>query len=111
MTLTLPSVPTADPAQLRTLTLAPLPILTPGKVEHGGHPISKGLRYIIVLFMGYEANRMTRREDGYVLRALERAAAGKSAKDLANDPANDVEVLEEPPGAQPVPAAPLKEEL
>ena len=43
-------------------------VLFPGKVEHGGHPITKGVRYIIVLFMGYDANRMSGREPGYVLR-------------------------------------------
>ena len=59
-------------------------VMFPGKVEHGGHPITKGTRYIIVLFMGYAANRMTGREDGYVLeryRALrgggEEAAASR----------------------------------
>ena len=40
----------------------------PGKVEHGGQPITKGTRYIIVLFMGYDLNRMSGREEGYVMR-------------------------------------------
>ena len=39
----------------------------PGRVEHAGDPITKGKRYIIVLFMGYDSNRMTGRDDGYVL--------------------------------------------
>ena len=53
-------------------------VLFPGKVEHGGHPISKGVRYIIVLFMGYEANRMSNRSRGYSLQPL-RAQAARGA--------------------------------
>ena len=49
-----------------------------GKVEHGGNPITAGTRYVIVLFMGYSANR-SGREAGYVLKQLERLAGG--AKD------------------------------
>ena len=63
-------------------------VLFPGKVEHGGQPISKGLRYIIVLFMGYEDNRMSGREPGYTLRTLDglEAAAdgGERARRLAS---------------------------
>ena len=61
-------------------------VMFPGKVEHAGEPISKGRRYIIVLFMGYEANRLTGRDDGYVLRQYEArrqaqaAAASSSAQ-------------------------------
>ena len=40
-------------------------VLFPGKLQHGGNAISRGERYIIVLFMGYEANR-SGREPGYV---------------------------------------------
>ena len=52
-------------------------VLFPGKVEHGGHPISRGTRYIIVLFMGYDANRMTGREAGYTLRSLDALTAAR----------------------------------
>ena len=55
-------------------------VLFPGKVEHGGHPISKGVRYIIVLFMGYESNRMSNRTAGYSLQPL-RSQAAHSLKD------------------------------
>ena len=44
-------------------------VLFPGKVEHGGHPITRGVRYIIVLFMGYETNRLSQRPAGYALEA------------------------------------------
>jgi len=50
-------------------------VLFPGKVEHGGHTITRGVRYIIVLFMGYETNRLSQRPAGY---ALEAASAGDS---------------------------------
>ena len=42
-------------------------IMFPGKLEHAGDPITKGRRYIIVLFMGYDTNRMSKRDGGYVL--------------------------------------------
>ena len=54
-------------------------VLFPGKVLHGGQPITRGTRYIIVLFMGYETNRLTGRGDGYVLekyKALGGSAGG-----------------------------------
>ena len=50
-------------------------VMFPGKVSHGGYPISKGTRYIIVLFMGYEENRTGRRE-GHTLELYERLSAG-----------------------------------
>ncbi|KAL1503823.1 hypothetical protein AB1Y20_012290 [Prymnesium parvum] len=58
-------------------------IMFPGRVEHGGHPITAGTRYVIVLFMGYSANRSGRPE-GYVLEQLEQLRAearGGEAKD------------------------------
>ena len=45
-------------------------VMFPGKVEHAGQAITRGRRYIIVLFMGYEANRMSQREGGYVLESF-----------------------------------------
>lgn len=57
-------------------------VLFPSKVQHGGRSISKGVRYIVVLFCGVDANRSGRTE-GYVLEDLqrrwhvERGAAGK----------------------------------
>ena len=32
-------------------------VMFPGKVEHGGAPITSGERYVIVLFMGYARNK------------------------------------------------------
>ena len=49
----------------------------PGKLEHGGHPITKGVRYIIVLFMGYASNGMTNREEGYVLQKYNELTGSK----------------------------------
>ena len=51
-------------------------VLFPGKVEHGGQPITKGTRYIIVLFMGYDANRMSGRDAGYVRQRFEELTGG-----------------------------------
>ena len=51
-------------------------VMFPGLVEHGGHPITRGRRYIVVLFMGYEANRLTGREPGYVLRRFAQLTGG-----------------------------------
>ena len=56
-------------------------VMFPGRVEHGGNPISRGTRYIIVLFMGYSSNRSGRGE-GYVmgrLDELQRGGAGVSS--------------------------------
>ena len=50
-------------------------IMFPGKVEHGGNPITGGTRYVIVLFMGYSANR-SERPDGYVLDQLRQLESG-----------------------------------
>ena len=51
-------------------------VLFPGKVEHGGHPVTKGRRYIIVLFMGYDANRMSGKPPGYVLERFHELRGG-----------------------------------
>ena len=45
-------------------------VLFPGRLEHAGQPITRGTRYIIVLFMGLEDNGSGRAE-GWVLRGLE----------------------------------------
>jgi len=63
-------------------------VLFPSAVQHGGRSISAGVRYIIVLFCGTDANRSGRRA-GYVLDWLktggmpeaERGAVGAGAKD------------------------------
>lgn len=44
-------------------------IMFPGRVEHGGNPISAGTRYVIVLFMGYSSNR-SGQPTGYVVDKL-----------------------------------------
>merc|ERR1740133_591247 len=31
-------------------------VMFPGKLEHAGHPITSGTRYVIVLFCGYDSN-------------------------------------------------------
>ena len=59
-------------------------VMFPGKVEHAGQAITEGLRYIIVLFMGYESNRMSQRESGYVLESF---AARTGASGVGKDPA------------------------
>ena len=45
-------------------------VLFPGRLEHAGQPITRGTRYVIVLFMGFEDNGSGRAE-GWVLRGLE----------------------------------------
>ena len=45
-------------------------VLFPGRLEHAGQPITRGTRYVIVLFMGLEDNGSGRAE-GWVLRGLE----------------------------------------
>lgn len=55
-------------------------VLFPSKVQHGGRAITRGVRYIIVLFCGTDTNRSGRRE-GYVLeqfREEERRLQGRS---------------------------------
>ena len=39
----------------------------PGKLEHAGHPITSGTRYVIVLFCGYDSN-LSERPNGWVLQ-------------------------------------------
>ena len=51
-------------------------VLFPGKVEHGGQVITKGVRYIIVLFMGYEANRMSGKDEGYAVKRFQELRGG-----------------------------------
>ena len=46
-------------------------VLFPSKVQHGGRMITKGVRYIIVLFCGTDTNR-SGRPAGYVLSELQR---------------------------------------
>lgn len=46
-------------------------VLFPSKVQHGGRSISKGVRYIVVLFVGVDVNR-SGRPQGYVLEELRR---------------------------------------
>ena len=60
-------------------------IMFPGKAEHAGEPITKGRRYIVVLFMGYEANRMSKRESGFVLDAFKARTEGGSAQHVGKD--------------------------
>uniref|UniRef100_A0A7S4BK02 Fe2OG dioxygenase domain-containing protein n=1 Tax=Chrysotila carterae TaxID=13221 RepID=A0A7S4BK02_CHRCT len=65
-------------------------VLFPGKLLHGGAEITRGTRYVIVLFMGYFANR-SGRKPGYVLREMQnlrdlpgddgRPTAGGAGKD------------------------------
>ena len=64
-------------------------VLFPGKVEHGGHPITSGVRYIIVLFMGYRANRMSHRTAGYALERIQGARSHASAADAAGQAPKD----------------------
>ena len=45
-------------------------VLFPGRLEHAGQPITRGTRYVIVLFIGLEDNGSGRAE-GWVLRGLE----------------------------------------
>jgi hypothetical protein len=39
----------------------------PGRLHHGGHPITSGVRYIIPLFIYLDRNKLTDRERGYLL--------------------------------------------
>ena len=63
-------------------------VMFPGKVEHAGQAITQGRRYIIVLFMGYEANRMSQRESGYVLESFA-ARTGTRAGSKQTPPGKD----------------------
>ena len=56
-------------------------VMFPGKLEHAGHPISRGTRYVIVLFCGYDDN-LSGKPEGWVLRRydeLRRRLAGGAA--------------------------------
>ena len=57
-------------------------LIFPGRLEHAGRPILRGQRYVIVLFLGYDANR-SGRSVGWVLRKLRErdGAAQRSNKD------------------------------
>ena len=50
-------------------------VLFPGSLLHGASPITRGTRYIIVLFMGYDANR-SGRPKGYTLRRIQELGPG-----------------------------------
>jgi len=39
----------------------------PGRLHHGGHPITSGVRYIIPLFIYLDRNKLTDRDRGYLL--------------------------------------------
>ncbi len=59
----------------------------PGKLEHAGHAITRGTRYIIVLFCGYDSN-LSGKPNGWVLQrykqmnaATHDTAAGLPKKD------------------------------
>jgi hypothetical protein len=58
-------------------------VLFPGSIEHGGHPVSRGVRYIIVLFMGYSANRMSGEPAGYAIKGLQLQLSGRTTDRMA----------------------------
>ena len=51
-------------------------VMFPGRLEHAGHGISRGVRYVIVLFCGYDDN-LSGRPEGWVLRRYEQVARGE----------------------------------
>ena len=50
-------------------------VLFPGRLEHAGQPITRGTRYVIVLFLGLDENASGRPED-WVLREWEEQRQG-----------------------------------
>ena len=54
-------------------------VIFPGRLEHAGHGISRGVRYVIVLFVGADDNR-SGRPPGWVLSQLD---ARREAEDGA----------------------------
>ena len=42
-------------------------VLFPGRLEHAGQPITRGTRYVIVLFCGYDSN-LSGRPNGWVMQ-------------------------------------------
>lgn len=62
-------------------------IMFPGRVEHGGNPITAGTRYVIVLFMGYDDNR-SGRPTGYSLKRFQEnvaIAAGQGSSAIKDE--------------------------
>jgi len=55
-----------------------------GGLEHAGHPISAGTRYIMAVFV-YCASNESGRKTGYTLQALNNAAEGTSARSKERD--------------------------
>ena len=53
-------------------------IVFPGRLEHAGRPISRGRRYVIVLFLGYDANR-SGREAGWLMGDLDNKLRGSNS--------------------------------
>ena len=74
-------MPEAVRLHLAVLVLPALLSLLPGKVEHGGAPITSGERYVIVLFMGYARNKSGRPAGWAMRRHTELVAAAAKASD------------------------------
>ena len=66
-------------------------VMFPGKLEHAGHPITSGTRYVIVLFCGYDSN-LSERPNGWVMQRFVELGGeydGGAAGDDARGPEKD----------------------